>query len=86
MIIIIQNKSWMFINAKSIKSMTIDARCPELEISMASGKKIYINKRCNRLFNLFSGRFCFAVKWLWSSIIELNYCIDKMETNKYEKK
>ena len=86
MIILIQKKSWMFINAKSIKSITIHARCPELEISMTSGKNIYINKRCNRLLNLFSGRSCITVKWLRSSIIELNYYIDKMETNKNEKK
>ena len=86
MIILIQNKSWMFIDSKNITSITIDARCPELEISMTSGKKIYINKKCKRLLNLFSERSCIAVKWLWSSIIQLNYCIDKMETNKNEKK
>jgi uncharacterized protein YlzI (FlbEa/FlbD family) len=80
MTIIIQDKSWMFINAKHIESMTIDARCPELEISMASGRKIHIKKRCKKLINPFIRRGSrHYVNWLWSSIIQLNHLIDNYE-------
>ena len=80
MIIVIQNKSWMFIKAKSIISMTIDARCPALEISMASGKKIYIDKKCNKLLNVFTiRRHIITVNWLCSSIIQLNHLLDNYE-------
>ncbi len=72
----------MFIRAKSIESMTIDARCPALEISMTSGKKIYINKKCNRLLNIFTNRRnSITANWLWSSIIQLNYIIDNNRGN-----
>ena len=85
--ILIKQKRWMFIDAKSIKSMTIDTTSPMLIISTSSGKKIYIDDRCHRLLSFFTRqRHRIVVNWLGSSILQLNYFINKREVNKYEKK